>query len=62
MIFAGERPVHQLTEGDGIVNVVQDNDQGYLRWARLPVNLIGQVRKVQLQVLIRKKKKPKMYK
>ena len=62
MIFAGERPVHQLTDGDRVVHVIQDDHQGYLRCARLPVDLIGQVRQVELQVLIRTRKKPKTYK
>ena len=48
MIFAGERPIHQLTDGDRVVDVVQDDHQRYLRRARLPVDLIGQVRQVEL--------------
>lgn len=62
MIFAGERPVHQLADGDGVVDVVQDDDQRYLRRAGLPVDLIGQVGQVQLQVLTRRNKEPKTYK
>lgn len=51
VIFASESTVDQLTDGSRVVNIVQDDDQRYVRRADVPVDLIGQVGQIELQIL-----------
>lgn len=51
VVLAGERAIDELTDGARLAEVVQEDHQRYVCCARLPVDLVGQVGEVQLQVL-----------
>lgn len=51
MIFAGQRTIDQIGDGGPITDIIQDNDQWNVLSATITVNLIGQIRQVQLEVL-----------
>lgn len=51
MVLAGEGPVDQLADGACFTQVVQQDHQGDVPGACLPVYLVGQVGEIQLQIL-----------
>ena len=57
MIFAGESTINKFTDGNRIMNIVQNDYQWDLRCTGFPIDLIGQIRKIKLQVLVRKQGK-----
>lgn len=56
MIFAGQRTIDQVSDGRRVTDIIQDNDKWNVLSATVPVNLISQIRKVQLEVLRDKSK------
>lgn len=50
MVLAGQRSVHQLADGSRVADVVDDHNQRQLSSA-LPVDLVGHIGEVQLQLL-----------
>lgn len=57
VVFAGESPVNKFTDGNRIVNIIQNNYEWDFRGAAFSIDLIGQIRQVKLQVLHKKHKK-----
>lgn len=53
VIFAGEGPVDKLADGSGIMYIIQDNHQWDFSCAGFPIDLIGQVGQVELEILLR---------
>lgn len=51
VVLAGECTVDELTDGTRLAEVIQEDHQRHVRCARLPVDLVGQVGEIQLQVL-----------
>lgn len=51
MVLAGEGPIDQLTDGACFAQVIQKDHQGHITDPRFPIYLVGQVGKIQLQVL-----------
>lgn len=61
MIFAGQCTIDQVSDGRSVTDIIQDNDQWNVLSATISVNLIGQIRQVQLQVLKEEKTKVRLY-
>lgn len=57
MIFAGESAVDKFTDGCRLVNVIQNNYQWNIGCAGFPIDLIGQVGEIKLQILRREKER-----
>lgn len=53
VIFAGKSTIDEFTDGSRVVNIIQNNNQRYFRRAGFPIDLIGQVGKIKLQILRR---------
>lgn len=51
VVLAGQRAIDELADGARLAEVVQEDHQRHVCRARLPVDLVGQVGEVQLQVL-----------
>lgn len=51
VVLAGERAIDKLADGARLAEVVQEDHQWHVCRACLPVDLVGQVGEVQLQVL-----------
>lgn len=56
VILAGESAIDELANGSRVMNVVQNHNKGTLGCVGLPVDLIGQVREIQLQILRTRKR------
>lgn len=51
VIFAGKSTVDEFADGCRVVNIIQDHDQRYFCCADVPIDLIGQVGQIKLQIL-----------
>ena len=51
MIFAGKSTVDELTNGSRLMDVIQNHNQWDFRCAGLPIDLVGQVGEIKLQIL-----------
>lgn len=56
VILAGESAIDKLANGSRVMNVVQNHNKGTLGCVGLPINLIGQVREIKLQILRTRKR------
>ncbi|TNN76396.1 hypothetical protein EYF80_013261 [Liparis tanakae] len=57
-LIACEGAVDQLADGRRHVDVVQDDDERHVRRAGLPIDPIGQVGKMKLQILRKEREQP----